>query len=1749
MKKDRISGSDKETSSAVKSNKSVGKNGLIPDICPLSASQLGVYLECVNKPGTIKYNIPVLCRLPAGTDRVRFIDAVKTVIGAHPALFVTVSAPDGVPSMIYHGSSDSFGRKIFIEEKESDSIDAEAAVFPRPFDLEEGPLCRFEYVITPEGDAFLLDIHHLIFDGTSLSLFIRQIASVYDGGECRPETLTIFDNAQAESLPKDPQKTKEYADFFREKLGASDCDSKPVRDRVSDEVPHGFSSVSVRVNDRISFDEVENYIKANRISENALFLGAFGYTLAKFNGMTESFFTTAHTGRLDPELALTVGMYVRTLPFICSFDEKNAPSVFLRNVYNDYYRIKKNDCISFADLAAEYGIGMNVSFVYQANLLNDISISDGNIPIELLLSTNGVADFELMFLKTASGYSILSYFNRSDYSEEFVRSFIDTYINVVHGMIYSDTLGEIPLTDEKSRAQIDGFNRTEKEYDTEKTVVDLFREQAKKTPDAECLVFCEKRFTYSYIDGITDRLAGHLRSLGIGKGHIVGVLIPRCEYMLICSLGVLKAGAAYLPLDPSYPPERLNLMMKDSEASLLLTTPDLDSIINGDFVGKRIMVDSIPTLEDSGTVLPAPKKDDLFIMLYTSGSTGTPKGVMYAHSNTMVTAAWIRDYYSLGEGCCVTAYASYGFDANVFDTYATITSGAALHIISDDIRLDLIALQKYFNENNITHSVMTTQVGRQFALLEGTKTLRHLSFGGEKLTPLTPPENISIYNLYGPTEGSVLATAFRVDRLYKDVPIGKPVDNVKLYVVDSEGRLLPPGAVGELWITGAHVTVGYRNRPEKTAEVFVTNPFSNDAGYERAYRTGDIVRLMCDGNLQFIGRRDGQVKVRGFRVELTEIEEVIRRFHGIKDATVAAFDEPSGGKFIAAYVVSDEIIDTDALADFIRSEKPPYMVPAVTMQIDRIPLNQNQKVNKKALPRPERKADCSVPPENDTQQKIFDIIADVIGHREFGIDTDIFDAGLTSIGTLKLNVILGKSFDTAVRIVDLKRSGTVRKLESFLSFHQKTDENEIMPDYPITQTQRGIFVECSMNPGSVTYNIPLLLKLGKGIDPERLVSAVKTAINAHPYAKATFFADDNGDIRARRNDADEPKVDLITCAEIPSRDELVRPFNLLGEPLFRAAVYVTDNGNYLFTDFHHIIFDGTSEAVLLSDIGKAYELTSVENEKYTGYEIALDEEKERATDRLSRAKAYYDSVFLGCESDCLPPKSPESDKAGAASVRMTFDYAPAVTAYCEKNKLTPNAFFNAAFGFTLSRFIQFSDVVFTTVYNGRNDSRLASSLAMLVKTLPVLVRTENDIKISDLIRETQEQLMNSMSNDICSFAEISRYYGIKSDLIFVYQGDSFTFDTLCGEPAEFVDIQPEVAKAPITVNVYLRGGKYEFEADYRRDIYCAEFIENLLSALACAVREFTVRENIREISLLSDESKEKLRRINDTKREFENISVNRLFELRAAEHPDKTAVIGNGKNLTYGELDRAANKIANALSSLGIGKDTVVAMVLDRTVEISVTEIGILKSGGAFLGMLPSYPDDRISFCLDDAKCPAVITTEEIRAAKPELFSLDKPYRTLTIEKILADGDDSDPGINIPTDSLAYCIYTSGSTGKPKGVMIEHHNLVCCADPTDFTYSLYHGKNGGDVGLALSSISFDMSIFDNLLLLMNGKTVCIATEQEIYNPGMLADLLMKNHVDMIATTPSFVTNYLGIPEFRPALANLKATPHNSRLTP
>ena len=833
---------------------------------------------------------------------------------------------------------------------------------------------------------------------------------------------------------------------------------------------------------------------------------------------------------------------------------------------------------------------------------------------------------------------------------------------------------------------------------------------------------------------------------------------------------------------------------------------------------------------------------------------------------------------------------------------------------------------------------------------------------------------------------------------------------------------------------------------------------------------------------------------------------MIRRYEGIKDATVVAFDDPNGGgKYIAAYVVSDSQVDISKLNDFIKETKPPYMVPAVTMQIDKIPLNQNQKVNKKALPLPERKVEEIVKPENETQQKLFDCIAEVLGYTEFGITTDIYEAGLTSITAIKLNILISKAFDIVIKTSDIKDHPTIQMLEGFVKTAGKETKREIQENYPLTNTQEGIFIECTANMGSTIYNIPYLLKLDKKVDLDKLAEAIDSTVAAHPYLKTRLFMSDEGEVLQKRNDAFTYKTQIINGM---NRETLVRPYMLFNEQLFRFEIHRTCDGNYLFLDIHHIVADGTSLGIILNDINRAYSGEKLEVEEYTSYDLALDNRDALASDAYKNAENYYKSVFenAGGSINFYP------DKSGAAPTaemyhRETSEFSVQdVKAFCKKHGITENVFFISAFGITLGKYNFRKDAVFTTIYHGRNDSRLSDTVGMLVKTLPVYCDFSGST--ADCLNAVQQQLINSMNNDIYPFSQISHEFNIKADAMVIYQGDNFAFDNIGGEYAQEEPVQLNAAKAPVSISISIERNKFVFEIEYRGDMYNEETIKYLADNLETTADGILREYEPADIRLMFEE---------ETKMEDDPSHAGKtfvdLFREAVAKYPDRPAVKDGMGELTYKELDHMSDYVAQKLTENGFGREKVAGILCGRTKEYAVAYIGVMKAGGAYVPLDPEYPQSRIEYMLKDSEAENLLVIDRYRSL---VGFYDQ--NVISLDDVAAESKDFALSVELTApkpENLAYMIYTSGSTGKPKGVMLEQRNLLNLIEYILMTRKL----TPDDIVAEFASFCFDASVIDLFAPLTAGAVLYILPES-IRKDAVAVGKFIKEEKITTATFPT-----------------------------
>lgn len=1704
----------------------------ILDEYAVTKTQEGIFFEMTSHPNSTSYNIPTLLKLDHAIALPQLKAAIVAAVNAHPYLMTAMFLnPNGE---IRQKRTGRVFEETEIQEIHTSTIDDIKDRLVKPFDWQKEPLYRFSIVVTDEGNYLFFDIHHIVFDGESKKILLRDITAAYHGETLSTEKYSGYEAALTEAKLRSGTHYEASKKYYTDLLDGVENDCLPISDILSNEPKKGSGLLNMTSKENIS-PTIRAYCAKNHVSENAFCTAVFGWLLGKYCGREDAVFTTVNNGRNDPRFRDSVSMFVRTYPVHCHLDTP-AVSDYIREIGQQLSDSLSYDLYSFAEISHDLGITADVLFVYQStitdgNIFDFCGAKTENIP---LVFDEEKARLELLVYPDGDRLRYHISYDADTYTEGFIRDMLAAYEQALMEFAVRESTDEVQLVDEETAARLDDMNHFEHDYEVT-DMVTLFRRQVEKTPDHIAVVYLDHVYTYREVDRITDNIAAFLRSKGVDKNHAVSVMIPRCEYMPIAAIGIHKAGAGYQPLDPSYPSERLAFMIKDADAQYLIADRSLMHKLPH-YNGRVLYTDEIPSLPNAEKLTDHPAPEDLFIMLYTSGSTGVPKGVMLEHHNLCCFCEWYITTYHMDETSRASAYASYGFDCHMLDMYPVLLVGGQLHIIDESIRLDLVAINQYFRENGITHTFMTTQVGRQYAdLFPDTTNPHHLSAAGEKLVPVEPPHGFHLYNGYGPTECTIFTHMHPVDKMYKRVPIGKPLFNMKQYVVDKHLHRLPFGMPGELIVAGHQVGRGYLNRPEKNAEVFIHNPFSDEPGYEHAYRTGDIVRILRNGTADFIGRNDGQVKIRGFRIELSEVEGVIRQFPGIKDATVQAFDEAGGGKYIAAYVVADEPVDVNAMAAFIKRDKPAYMVPAVTMQIDRIPLNQNQKVNKKALPQPalkphtEHTSHGAAAPLNMLEQGIKAIVSEILNTSEFGITDPFVDLGLTSISSIRLAMLIYEKYKVQINVRRLVADGCIQSVENdILSTLLSQDKEAPAPaakTAPAVQkcrlsfAQQGVYTECMAAPESVRYHLPYVLKMPAGITAEQLQNAIRTVTDAHPYIFCRFVADSDNDILQEPIPGftlDIPISEMSAEAFEAYKTAFVRPFDLAKGPCLRCEIVQTDE-LYLLMDIHHLISDGVSMDLFFKQLCQALDGKEPEPERYSYYDYVAEEKITPDTEKF-----FAEQMTEVDEATQLIPDIFEKD----LSHRQAFTSVPtniaAVTAFARQNRVTPAAVYLAACFLTLGRFLYEDTVSIVTISNGRSNLKLNNTIGMFVNTLPLVTTLNHHEKTADYIRQVAQTFSDTIANEHYPFARIASQYDFHPSVSYAYQiGVSSEYRTQYG-PITAENLHADIAKIPVALFIDGTEENADIVVTYDASMYSSMMMYSLAQCIENAVQGLMTSETLSDISLTNETQWQVLNSYNkpwdlDYDR---SDTVLTGFKRVAAELPDKTAVSFRDKSYTYRELDELTDRLAAKIYQIACtvtGKtdlaEEVIAIILPRNEQTMILPLAAVKAGLGYEPLDPSYPRERLNFMVKDAGACLLLADDALCDVVDEFQG-----KVITVSELYSM-DDVDAVPNPPSpEDLFILLYTSGSTGAPKGCQIEHRNIVAYAHGMRNTF---YTRN--DNVAAYASFSFDVNMADVFCTLLVGGTVHLVPEEVRMNLDRLAAFF-----DEVGITTLLLTTQIGV---------------------
>ena len=1722
---------------------------------PLSHPQKRIWYNEIIHLNTAFANLPFTVRYPSEIRFDLLSEAINHVIRIHDGLRLRlVKAEENDLVEIRQYVSDF--RELSFPAFDFSGTDGSAKLAEwialdakTPFSLINSDLFSFALMRFSEKEwGYYFKIHHIIGDGWTVNLVTRSIDRAYS------------DLLEGKSLPEIPAPS--YLAYLEDEKEYLSSDSFS-RDRdfwlgnllpLPEEVVLSFgknktgnirSATKVFAFPGPLLEKMQEFGKTHKSSVFKLVLAALAVYIRRIAGIDDVAIASVNHGRINPDHRDMAGMFVNT--FIL--------------------RTRVNSEMTFSELADQAGSQVNEIIRNHSRYPVDLLIRDlrdraGTDPTYLLNTMlvghpspdakepvteyvfHGYEVSPLVMHLNASGKEAEGILElQFDYHTELFREEDLERIFLTLQAILDDGLSgpekkirDIGLVPENIKNRIlHDFNDTAVGFPDPVFIKELFEKQVLRTPDKPAVVYREKKLTYRELNSRANRLARTLRDLGAGPDAIVGILADRSLEMIVGVMAVIKSGSAYVPIDAGYPAERIEYLLENSNSIALLSKKELSSNIR--YAVKIIdLADETSYSGEDTDLQTVNKPSDLVYVIYTSGSTGKPKGVMIGHRALTNFVLWHKDLNHMNEQDNVSKFASFGFDVTVIEIYPTLISGATLHIIPDEIRLSPMQVNEYFEKNRITAAFFPTQFGEQFIENIENSSLRWLEVAGEKMRSFRK-RPYQVLNGYGPTEYTVYTTSFLVDRFYENIPIGIPLWNTRIYILDPFNNLLPVGIPGELCVAGTGIARGYLGRPDLTAEKFIEDPFCHG---EKMYRTGDLCRWLPDGNIEYMGRMDFQVKIRGFRVELGEIEQAMKSVADVRDAVVVDRTDENGRKYLCGFFVSEQDIDPAVIREKLGIDLPEYMIPPFISRIDKIPLTPNGKIDRKALPvqeRTEEKGKSFILPETGTEKILSEIWKTIMGTEKISADDSFFELGGHSLKAALLQARIQKDFRIQLSLQTIFHNARLRDLARLINraTEQECPRITRIPSgkhYPVSPAQNRLFIVGQIENIGITYNIPVVMRIEGNLDPDRLSKAIGKMTERHEILR-TSFAVSNGEpvqvvhpkVRMKRIflETDEAGIDKAI------RD-FIRPFDLEKPPLFRAGlIRISENRHLFIFDVHHIIFDGWSAGVFMDELWDLYEGKKLLPRKLQYRDYAAWQLKVLQGEVIRKQEKYWLDIFRTTipvlNMETVYPRG-SSISFGGARLHITIGEAVVsrLREIAREQDATLFMLLLSAYSILLSKYSGQEDIVIGIPSSGRTIPEVERMIGMFVNSLPIRTLPDGNKRFNDFLKEIRELVLGASDNQDYPLESLVEKLGMKRDssrnplfdvmFAFRQQPREKTCEDLVINPWEF---DFNITKFDLTIEAIEKEKEIRLEIEYRTGLFDEKYIRTLGAHFLNLLGEIASNPatEIREISVLTPEEKKfLLTDYNNTSRDYPcDRTVYELFEERVLAGPDRVAVIHDDRSETYAGLNAKANRFASLLRQKGVVPDTVVAVMMEQSIEFIIAVLGIIKAGGAYLPIDPEYPEERVSFILENSSAAILVTSGTGRNEAPAFTG----ERILLGKDFPFEGDGGNPEKMNQPDDLVYIIYTSGSTGKPKGVMITHRGLVNYITWAEKVY-----LEGEKLDFPLySSVAFDLTVTSIFTPLVSGNRI------HVYSGGdkttLVERLVKDNKTGIVKLTPSHLS--------------------------
>jgi len=1785
------------------------EEGRRPDVIPLSYSQNRLWFLHQLQGPSPTYNMPVDFRLRGRLNAEALGAALADVVGRHESLRTLFAAPEGIPQQVVVPSERAdFGWAVVDATgwSEAQLGEAIATVARHPFDLAaEIPMQARLFRVSDDEHVLVTVAHHIAADGLSVAPLVHDLGVAYPS-RCAGQApdwadlpvqyvdYTLWQRAQFGDLDDGDSLIAAQLAYWRDALAGMPEGVQLPTDRpyppVADERGASLSlDWPAELQQRIA-----HVARAHNATSFMVVQAALAVLLARLSASSDVAVGFPIGGRRDPALDDLVGFFVNTLVLrvdvagdptvaellaqvrtrsLAAYEHQDVPFEVVVDRLNPTRSLAHHPLVQV--MLAWRSLHLKIGDAAAASALGDLQVTPmpldtGTARMDLSLSLSewwGEAG-------AAAGIAGVVEFRTDVFDAASIETLMERLRRVLVAMTADPArrLSSVDVLDEDEHARLNEVgNRAvlTRPAPVAVSVPELFAAQVTRAPEAVAVTSGDLSMTYRELDEAANRLAHLLSDHGVGPGSRVALLLERSAQAVVAMLAALKTGAAYLAIDPSLPAARMQFMLDDAAPVATLTTAALRWRLDGcDLAVIDINdVGGLAVRTQPGTALSAAAPDDIAYLIYTSGTTGTPKGVAVTQRNLAHLAA--SSPTDLPAAQVWTQCHSYAFDFSVWEIWAALLGGGRLVVVPDSV----VVSPDDFHDLLIRERVnVLTQTPSAVTALspQGLESVA-LLLGGEacsaEVVDQWAPGRVVI-NAYGPTEATVYASMSAPLAVGSGAaPIGAPPSTVALFVLDGWLRPVPTGVVGELYVAGRGVAVGYIGRTGLTASRFVACPFG--VAGERMYRTGDLVQWRADGQLQYLGRADEQVKIRGYRIELGEVQAALAGLDGVDQAVVIAREDQPGDKRLVGYVTgtAEPAEIRAALADRL----PAYMVPAAVVVIDALPLTVNGKLDTRALPAPEYQDTGRYrAPATLTEEILAGIYARLLGVERVGADDSFFDLGGDSLSAMRLISAVNTAMDAGLSVRVVFEAPTVAQLALHIGEHESRRvplvalEEGRRPDViPLSFAQSRLWFIDQFQGPSPTYNLAVALRLSGHLDADALGAALADVVERQESLRTLFPAVEGVPrqvvVPAEHADFGWAFVDGTGWSNSRLGEaidtEVSRPFDLSAEIPMRARLFrIADDEHVLVTVAHHIASDGWSVTPLVADLGVAYASRcagrapdwadlAVQYVDYTLWQRAQLGDLADSGSSIAGQLGYWEDALAGMPEHLqLPtdrPYPPVADQRGATvAIQWCPELQQRVAQVAREHNATNFMLMQTAMAVLLAKLSASSDVAVGFPIAGRRDAALDELVGFFVNTLVLRVDLAGDPTFAELLAQVRRRSLAAYEHQDVPFEVLVErlkptrsltHHPLVQVLLgwqnFDWQDSEVGGLTLGDLQVTPLPVDTHSARTDLTFTLAERWTETGESAgiagvvEFRTDVFDADTVRTMIERFERVILAITAdpSQRLSSMDVLVEAEYARLDRWGNravlTQPASTPVSIPAAFAAQVARVPEAVAISCGQRSWTYREVDAASDRLAHVLAGHGVGPGHRVALLLSRTAEAIVAILGVLKTGAAYVPVDPLVPAARTQFVVADAAPVAAITTAEWRSR------LDgDALLVIDLGDLGVPAADIQPGTALPgpaPDDVAYIIYTSGTTGTPKGVPVAHRNVTTLLDSLDADLDF-----SGQVWTQCHSLAFDYSVWEIWGPLLYGGRVVVVPDSVARSPEDFYAMLVTEQVNVLSQTPS-----------------------------